>query len=116
MLRPPRPANKTTVEGEHETEVIFDYSWRNFFSTINFLKVLQKMTKHRTHRTFMMTQYKSSVRDSSPARVKADNQQILKRMLRVNQPMMQLQVLKLIKSQMPHCGRKWRQGGWTDRM
>jgi hypothetical protein len=31
-------------------------------------------------------------------------------MLRVNQPMMQLQVLKLIKSQMPHCGRKWRQG------
>jgi len=32
-------------------------------------------------------------------------------MLKVNQPMMQLQVLKLIKSQMPHCGRKWRQGG-----
>jgi hypothetical protein len=30
-------------------------------------------------------------------------------MLRVNHPMMQLQVLKLIKSQMPWCGRKWRQ-------
>lgn len=31
-------------------------------------------------------------------------------MLKVNQPMLQLQVLKLIKSQMPWCGRKWRQG------
>jgi hypothetical protein len=30
-------------------------------------------------------------------------------MLRVYHPMMQLQVLKLIKSQMPWCGRKWRQ-------
>ena len=30
-------------------------------------------------------------------------------MLRVNHPMLQLQVLKLIKSQMPWCGRKWRQ-------
>jgi hypothetical protein len=66
VLRPPKPANKTTTEGEQETEVIFDYSWRNFFSTINFLKVLQKMTKHRTHRTYMMTQYKSSVSFLSP--------------------------------------------------
>ena len=38
-----------------------EYSWRNFFTTINFLKVLQKMTKHRSHRTFMLQQYKSSV-------------------------------------------------------
>ena len=30
-------------------------------------------------------------------------------MLRVTHPMLQLQVLKLIKSQMPWCGRKWRQ-------
>jgi hypothetical protein len=44
-----------------EIEVISDYSWRNFFSTINFIKILQKMTKHRTHRTYMLNQYKSSV-------------------------------------------------------
>jgi hypothetical protein len=31
-------------------------------------------------------------------------------MLRINHPMLQLQSLKLIKSQMPWCGRKWRQG------
>ena len=42
-------------------ELISEYSWRNFFTTINFLKVLQKMTKHRSHRTFMLQQYKSSV-------------------------------------------------------
>ena len=77
-------------------ETFYHYSSRNFFSTINFLKVLQKMTKHRAHRTWMLSQYKSS--------------QILKRMLRAQQPMLQLQVLKLIKSQMPWCGRKWRQG------
>nr|ODN97858.1 hypothetical protein L204_03283 [Cryptococcus depauperatus CBS 7855] len=77
------------------TEYITDYSWRNFFSTINFLKVMQKVTKHRSHRTFVLSTYKSW--------------QILKRMLKVNHPMMQLQVLKLIKSQMPWCGRKWRQ-------
>jgi hypothetical protein len=44
-----------------EIEVLSEYSWRNFFSTINFIKILQKMTKHRTHRTFMLHQYKSSV-------------------------------------------------------
>jgi len=50
------------MEGDQEVEILSRYSWRNFFSTINFLKILQKMTKHRTHRTFMLTQYKSSVR------------------------------------------------------
>ncbi|WVF71683.1 hypothetical protein IAT40_006491 [Kwoniella sp. CBS 6097] len=88
------PAAGAGASGD-EVELINDYSWRNFFSTINFLKILQKMTKHRSHRTYMMTTYKSS--------------QILKRMLKVNHPMLQLQVLKLIKSQMPWCGRKWRQ-------
>ncbi|WRT66139.1 uncharacterized protein IL334_003092 [Kwoniella shivajii] len=78
-----------------EVDLISEYSWRNFFSTINFLKILQKITKHRSHRTYMLTTYKSS--------------QILKRMLKVNHPMSQLQILKLIKSQMPWCGRKWRQ-------
>lgn len=61
----------------------------------------------------MLQQYKSSVsRSDGRSRVEADapDQQILKRMLKVNQPMLQLQVLKLIKSQMPWCGRKWRHG------
>lgn len=36
-------------------------------------------------------------------------QAVLKRILKVQHPMLQLHVLKLIKSQVPFCGRKWRQ-------
>ncbi|OXB40175.1 hypothetical protein J007_00005 [Cryptococcus neoformans] len=90
-----RPSRRPSGPLPDNAELSNDYSWRNFFSTINFLKVLQKVTKHRSHRTYVMSSYKSW--------------QILKRMLKVKQPMLQLQVLKLIKSQMPWCGRKWRQ-------
>lgn len=85
---------RVTEENGEEIEVITDYSWRNFFAAINLLKILQKITKHRVHRILLMCQYKSSA--------------ILKRVLRVNHPMLQLQVLKLVKSQMPYFGRKWR--------
>lgn len=85
---------KVTEENGEEVEVITDYSWRNFFAAINLVKILQKITKHRVHRILLMCQYKSSA--------------ILKRVLRVNHPMLQLQVLKLVKSQMPYFGRKWR--------
>ncbi|EGU13198.1 hypothetical protein RTG_00359 [Rhodotorula toruloides ATCC 204091] len=82
------------VEGE-DVEIISDYSWRNFFSTINFVHILQKLTKRKTHRVLLMVQYKSSA--------------ILKRILKVAHPTLQLYVLKVIKSQVPYCGRKWRQ-------
>lgn len=44
-----------------EIELVSDYSWRNFFSTINFVHILQKLTKRKTHRVLLMVQYKSSV-------------------------------------------------------
>lgn len=59
---PPKSEPKLTIVNDSEVYIVTDYSWRNFFSTINFLKVLQKMTKHRLHRTFMLSQYKASVR------------------------------------------------------
>lgn len=34
---------------------------------------------------------------------------MLKRVLRVMHPMLQLNILKLIKSQVSYCGRRWRQ-------
>jgi hypothetical protein len=80
---------------EDEIEYMTDFSWRNFFSTINFAKIMQKLSKHRSHRIWMLVQYKSSA--------------VLKRVLRVSHPMLQLHILKLIKSQVPFCGRKWRQ-------
>lgn len=82
------------VQGD-EIEYVSDYSWRNFFSSINFARILQKLTKRKVHRILLLVQYKSSA--------------ILKRTLKVNHPALQLYVLKVIKGQVPFCGRKWRQ-------
>ncbi|KAI0081683.1 N1221-domain-containing protein [Panus rudis PR-1116 ss-1] len=101
MLKAPRQTIiKTTVlpngdKHEEEIDLLTDFSWRNFFATINFAKIMQKLSKHRSHRIRMLVQYKSSA--------------VLKRILKVQHPMLQLHVLKLIKSQVPFCGRKWRQ-------
>lgn len=101
MLKAPRQTitRVTTLPNgekrEEEVDLLTDFSWRNFFSTINFAKIMQKLSKHRSHRIRMLVQYKSSA--------------VLKRILKVQHPLLQLHVLKLIKSQVPFCGRKWRQ-------
>lgn len=120
----PRPARHTVIKTitlpngekhEEEVEQVTEYSWRNFFSTINFAKIMQKLSKGRSHRIWMLVQYKSSVSHqllsisgSCLAEI-GELQAVLKRVLRVMHPMLQLHVLKLIKSQVPFCGRKWRQ-------
>jgi hypothetical protein len=76
-------------------EPITDFSRRNFFSLINYLRVLQKICKHKSHRNLLLVQYKSST--------------ILRKSLRVPQPDLRLYTLKLFKNQVPYCGRKWRQ-------
>ncbi|KAG6833807.1 hypothetical protein H0H87_011741 [Tephrocybe sp. NHM501043] len=100
----PRPSRHNVIttttlpngqKHEEEVEHVTEYSWRNFFTAINFAKIMQKLSKGRSHRIWMLVQYKSSA--------------ILKRVLRVMHPMLQLHILKLIKSQVPFCGRKWRQ-------
>ncbi|GAA6035376.1 hypothetical protein JCM8097_008842 [Rhodosporidiobolus ruineniae] len=88
-------SSTSSTSGGDDIELVSDYSWRNFFSTINFVHILQKLTKRKTHRVLLMVQYKSSA--------------ILKRILKVSHPTLQLYVLKVIKSQVPYCGRKWRQ-------
>ncbi|KAF9582130.1 Factor arrest protein 11, partial [Lunasporangiospora selenospora] len=67
---------------------------RNMFAIINLLRVLQKLTKHKTHRILLLVQYKSSA--------------ILKRLLKINHPDLQKFVYKSLKSQVPFMGRKWR--------
>lgn len=76
-------------------EPITDFSRRNFFSLINYLRVLQKICKNKSHRNLLLVQYKSST--------------ILRKSLRVPQPELRLYTLKLFKNQVPYCGRKWRQ-------
>lgn len=65
----PRPApfkqntigSESDVKAGDEPEIITSFSYRNFFSVINFVHVLQKLTKRKPHRILLLVQYKSSV-------------------------------------------------------
>ncbi|KAK5938178.1 Factor arrest protein 11 [Knufia obscura] len=72
-----------------------DYSTRHFHTSISLLRIMQKVTRSKAHRILLLVSFKSA--------------QILRRILRVPEPMLRLYVLKLFKSQVPYCGRKWRQ-------
>lgn len=74
---------------------ITSYSYRNMFSAINYLRVLQKVTRRKTHRALLLVSYKSSNH--------------LKKSLKVPVRLLRYYTLKLFKSQVPFCGRKWRQ-------
>ncbi|GAB1861880.1 Protein FAM40A [Camponotus japonicus] len=70
------------------------FSWRNVFSCINLLRILNKLTKWKHSRIMMLVVFKSAP--------------ILKRTLKVRHAMMQLYVLKLLKMQTKYLGRQWR--------
>ena len=70
------------------------YCWRNLFSCINLIRILQKLTKWKHSRTVMLVVFRSAP--------------ILKRALKVKHPLMQLYVLKLLKVQTKYLGRNWR--------
>ncbi|XP_048865403.1 striatin-interacting protein 1 homolog isoform X1 [Brienomyrus brachyistius] len=70
------------------------FCWRNLFSCINLLRILNKVTKWKHSRTMMLVVFKSAP--------------ILKRALKVKQAMMQLYILKLLKIQTKYLGRQWR--------
>ncbi|RDL35404.1 Protein required for hyphal anastomosis (HAM-2) [Venustampulla echinocandica] len=93
---PPQVDELGYPTSELASEPITDFSWRNFFSSINFLRIMQKICKNKAHRNLLLVQYKSS--------------NILKKSLKIPQPELRLYTLKLFKSQVPYCGRKWRQG------
>ncbi|KAI0840085.1 N1221-domain-containing protein [Hypoxylon sp. FL0890] len=76
-------------------EPITDFSRRNFFSLINYLRIMQKICKNKAHRNLLLVQYKSS--------------NIIRKSLKVPQNELRLYTLKLFKNQVPYCGRKWRQ-------
>ncbi|KAI1079354.1 N1221-domain-containing protein [Whalleya microplaca] len=77
------------------TEPITDFSRRNFFALINYLRIMQKICKNKAHRNLLLVQYKSS--------------NIIRKSLKVPQNELRLYTLKLFKNQVPYCGRKWRQ-------
>lgn len=71
------------------------YSYRNMFTMINYLRILQKVTRRKTHRALLLVSYKSS--------------QFFRKSLKVPVHLLRYYTLKLYKAQVPFCGRKWRQ-------
>ena len=57
----PMDRGNTRNNSDEEVECLTDFSWRNFFSSINYVKIMQKLSKHRSHRIWLLVQYKSSV-------------------------------------------------------
>lgn len=98
---PPAAAQPPEVDelgfptNELPKELITNFSWRAFFTSINYLRIMQKICKNKAHRNLMLVSYKSS--------------QFLRKSLKVPQPELRLYTLKLFKNQVPYCGRKWRQ-------
>nr|CAG4640664.1 EOG090X01YQ [Eulimnadia texana] len=70
------------------------YCWRNLYSCVNLLRILNKLTKWKHSRIMMLVVFKSAP--------------ILKRTLKVKQALLQLYVLKLLKMQTKYLGRQWR--------
>ncbi|KAG8780115.1 Factor arrest protein 11, partial [Serendipita sp. 398] len=96
----PRQGSRMTtmphgIKADEEVEMITEFSWRNFFAIINVLKLMHKITKGNPSRITQLVHHKTSA--------------ILKRMMRISHPVLQLQILKLIKGQVPYSGRKWKQ-------
>lgn len=72
------------------------YCWRNLFSCINVIRILQKLTKWKHSRIVMLVVFRSAP--------------ILKRTLKVRHPFIHRYVLKLLKVQAKYLGRNWRKG------
>lgn len=85
---------EVTMEVSESTTTDPGFCWRNLFSCINLVRILQKLTKWKHFRTVMLVVFRSAP--------------ILKRALKVRHPMMQLYILKLLKVQTKYLGRNWR--------
>ncbi|XP_037087576.1 LOW QUALITY PROTEIN: striatin-interacting protein 1 homolog [Pollicipes pollicipes] len=70
------------------------FCWRNVFTSINLLRILNKLCKWKHSRIMMLVAFKSAP--------------ILKKALRVKHAMMQVYTLKLLKMQTKYLGRQWR--------
>ncbi|CAK5053819.1 unnamed protein product [Meloidogyne enterolobii] len=90
--RPPLTADN--VDGGTNTESPGYFRWRNVFSAINLLRVINKLVKGKQARTMMLVVYKSAP--------------VLKRCMKAKLGIFQLYVLKLLKLQARYLGRQWR--------
>ncbi|KAJ3417602.1 hypothetical protein HDV05_000059 [Chytridiales sp. JEL 0842] len=96
ISRPSKDADAKPVEMKEPgtTSSVCHGNWRSFFISINLLRILQKLTKRKTHRILALVQWKASA--------------VLKRVIKVQNVPLQLYALKVLKSQISYLGRKWR--------
>ena len=80
------------------SQITIKGSVRNFETSICVLRILQKVSKHKLFRILPLVQWKSSA--------------VLKRILKTSNPDLSLYALKLLKSQIPYLGKKWRQSNY----
>lgn len=92
----PNVVEDEKVDSESSTQLSGDKksSFSSFYSTINVLKILQKITKRKYCRLLHLIQLKTC--------------NILKRIVLINNKDLQYEALKLLKSQIPFLGKKWR--------
>ena len=96
LLTPPNLEEELELrDGDETDECEGNYlSWRNVYSCINLLRVLQKLTKWKPSRTMVLVAFKSA--------------QILKKVLKIRHALIQTYALKLLKMQTRYLGRNWR--------
>ncbi|XGW11558.1 hypothetical protein V3C99_012775 [Haemonchus contortus] len=86
--------NSENVEGNENERRGMYYMWRNMFSSINLIRVLNKLVKGKQSRVMMLMVFKSAP--------------ILKRSLKIRLGLFQFFILKALKMQSRYLGRQWR--------
>mmetsp|Transcript_35550 Transcript_35550/g.59372 ORF Transcript_35550/g.59372 Transcript_35550/m.59372 type:complete len:682 (+) Transcript_35550:1-2046(+) len=85
--------NNTFSEGLSDSP---PHNWRNYFTLVCFLRILQRITKRNPTNIKSLLQYKAPL--------------LLKKLYENGVGLVRLYSLKLLKSQVRHLGRRWRQG------
>lgn len=88
------PGTLARADGEEEDEEEELVSWRNTFAMVNFLRVLQFLTKNQGTRIRLLLQYKAHA--------------TLRKVLDFEETEVQKYALKVCKSMVPFVSRKWR--------
>ncbi|KTW28530.1 hypothetical protein T552_01790 [Pneumocystis carinii B80] len=89
--------NKVNNSENKETDnnIITQFSWRNLFSLVNHLRIIQKITKKKTYRNLMLIQKKTWIH--------------LQKITKIRNDIVQLYTLKILKGQIPYYNKKWKQ-------
>ncbi|KAG5520215.1 hypothetical protein PMAC_001293 [Pneumocystis sp. 'macacae'] len=86
---------KNLEDEKTNKDQISQFSWRNLFCLVNHLRILQKLTKKKTHRNLILIQKKTWIH--------------LQKLTKITNDIIELYTLKLFKGQIPYYNRKWKQ-------